>query len=359
MNIALVTGAGGIVGAESCRQFVGRGFKVIGIDNDMRRTLFGDSASIQPIIAELKALGPSYEHHSIDIRDVEAVNRVFQSAGGDISLVIHAAGQPSHEWAAKDPMTDFAINATGTLTVLEAARRHCPKASFIYPSTNAVYGDRPNQLPLRELETRFEIDKEHPFAKGIDESMTIDQTLHSLFGVSKTSADLMVQEYGRCYGMSTVCFRAGCLTSPGHAGTEWHGFLNELIECILLEQPYTVFGYKGKQVRDNLHCADFVSAFWEFHQKPTCGAVYNIGGGKRVNCSILEAIKALEERMGRKLQWNYDERSRIGDRIWYVSDTSAFEGDYPNWERRFSMESLFDVTIEAWVRRLESTATRA
>lgn len=288
----------------------------------------------------------NYEHHDFDVRDRDAVHLLFKSLR-DIVLVVHTAAQPSHDWSARDPQTDFAVNAVGTLTLLEAARQFCPEAAFIFTSTNKVYGDTPNRLPLRELDTRWEIEPGHPYERGIPETMSIDQTKHSLFGASKVAADVLVQEYGRYFGMPTVCFRGGCLTGPAHAGTEMHGFLAYLMKCTAMGKPYRVFGYKGKQVRDNIHSHDLVEAFWQFFQSPRVGEVYNIGGGRHSNCSMLEAIGLCEQISGRKLQWSYVEDHRIGDHIWWISDVDKFHSHYPDWRQRYDVPAILREIYEA------------
>ncbi|MGZ5385534.1 MAG: NAD-dependent epimerase/dehydratase family protein, partial [Acidimicrobiia bacterium] len=293
-----------------------------------------------------------YRHHDVDIRDETAMNEIFRTGGNNIAAVIHAAAQPSHDWAARDPVMDFTVNANGTLVLLEATRRHSAEAAFIFTSTNKVYGDTPNDLPLIETDTRYELPADHRYHQGIDESMTIDASTHSLFGVSKASADLMVQEYGRYFGMATACFRGGCLTGPGHSGAELHGFLAYLMKCTATGRPYTVFGYGGKQVRDNIHSADLVSAFENFVQEPRSGAVYNIGGGRAANCSMIEAIDMCEKVAQRTLQWEYSETNRIGDHKWWVSDYSSFAADYPGWSIRYDvpaiLEDIFDNNVERW-----------
>src|SRR5262249_55456987 len=314
------------------RFFSAKGFRVVGIDNNMRKVFFGDDASTEWSRRELEATVPNYAHHHVDIRDRGRVEALFAEYCGDIKLVVHTAAQPSHDWAAQDPHTDFSVNANGTLVLLEAARKHCPRAAFVFTSTNKVYGDNPNNLPLVERETRWEVDPAHPYHEhGIDETMSVDHTKHSLFGVSKLAADALVQEYGRYFGMNTVCFRGGCLTGPGHSGTQLHGFLSYLVRCALTGAPYTVFGYKGKQVRDNIHSYDLVSMFWHYYQQPRPGEVYNAGGGRHSNCSMREAIALCEQLSGRKMNVTYSGRNRIGDHIWYISDTRKFQAHYPAW----------------------------
>jgi CDP-paratose 2-epimerase len=356
VSIAIITGSGGLIGSEASRHFAGLGYTIVGIDNDMRRLFFGDDASTgwnQRQLAE--ELGSRYQHHSLDIRDAAAIDALFAEYGSDISLVIHTAAQPSHDWAARDPQTDFTVNANGTLNLLEATRRHAPDASFIFTSTNKVYGDTPNRLPLVEEELRWEIDLAHPYAHGIDENMSIDQTLHSLFGASKVAADVLVQEYGRYFGLHTACFRGGCLTGPNHAGAQLHGFLAYLMKCTVTGQPYTVFGYQGKQVRDNIHSADLIRAFAAFHQTPRCAAVYNIGGGRYSNCSMLEAIELCQQITGRKLNWSYTEQNRTGDHIWWISDLSRFQADYPTWQLTYDvpaiLQEIYSVNVDRWTQQ--------
>ena len=350
MPTAIVTGSGGLIGSESVAYFVEAGYEVIGLENDMRARFFGDEASTQVVTQRLAAQYPEFRSLEIDIRDRDAVSRAFVGAGVD--LVIHAAAQPSHDWAASIPQTDFGVNANGTLNLLEATLRHAPEATFIFTSTNKVYGDRPNRLPLIENESRLTLPADHRYAHGIDTSLSIDQSLHSLFGVSKLSADLLVQEYGRYFDLKTVCFRCGCLTGPNHAGTRLHGFLSYLMRCTLTDTTYTVFGYGGKQVRDNIHSADLVSAFAEFHRAPRIAAVYNMGGGRYCNSSMLEAIALCEDIAGSQLRWTLDERSRLGDHRWWISDLRAFQHDYPYWtikyDLRATLEEIYEQNEERW-----------
>ena len=342
MSVAIITGSAGLIGSETTKWFHEQGFDVIGIDNDMRAWFFGEQASTTPTREKLESSLKRYRHNNIDIRNTEALRVLFGQHGKAIKIIVHTAAQPSHDWAARDPFADFSVNANGTLNLLECARLHCPEAVFIFTSTNKVYGDTPNSLPLIEGDKRWEIAADHPFFIGINETMSIDQTKHSLFGASKVAADVMVQEYGRYFGMKTACFRGGCLTGPGHAGTELHGFLAYLMKCTVKGMPYRVFGYKGKQVRDNIHSHDLVAAFWEFFQKPRSGEVYNIGGSRHSNCSMLEAIDLCEEISGSKLQWKYEEDNRIGDHIWYVSDVRRFQSHYPNWKYRYGLRELLN-----------------
>jgi CDP-paratose 2-epimerase len=341
MSIAVITGSAGLIGAEAARFFSSKGLDIVGIDNDMRRLFFGDQASTQWSRAELESNLPRYQHKNFDIRDHGAVQNIFGRLGRDIAIVIHTAAQPSHDWAARDPITDFTVNANGTLTLLEAARQHCPDAPFIFCSTNKVYGDTPNRLPLVEQDRRWEVAQEHPFAShGIDETMTIDASTHSLFGVSKAAADLMVQEFGRYFGLKTACFRGGCLTGPGHSGAQEHGFLSYLMKCAVSGQCYRVLGYKGKQVRDNIHSFDLANAFWQFFKNPRIGQVYNIGGGRHANCSILEAIAICEELTGRPIDWSYVDDNRIGDHIWWISDVRRFQSHYPEWRITYDIRAI-------------------
>jgi len=341
LDTVIITGAAGLIGSEAVRFFDQKGMQVVGVDNDMRREFFGEEASTKWNRRTLENECRHYRHHFLDIRSEEDMDRLVAEFGKDVKLIVHAAAQPSHDWAAKDPAKDFSVNANGTLVLLEMTRKHCPGAVFIYLSTNKVYGDTPNSLPLVELENRWELDPAHPFYEhGIDESMSIDQTTHSLFGVSKASADLLVQEYGRYFGIRTACFRGGCLTGSGHSGAELHGFLSYLMMCTIQKKPYTVFGYQGKQVRDNIHSYDLVNALYQFYLKPGRAKVYNMGGGRFSHCSVLEAISLCEEISGNKLPWTYAEQNRTGDHIWWVSDVSRFRNDYPEWDYTYDMKRI-------------------
>ena len=352
MPVALITGSAGLIGAESVRFFAEQGFEVVGVDNDMRREFFGDDASTAWCRQRLEESVPGYRHEHLDIRDRKSVETLFAEFGDSIEVIIHTAAQPSHDWAARDPHTDFTVNANGTLTLLEATRQHCPQASFIFTSTNKVYGDNPNSLPLVERETRWEVDEAHPFSEhGIDESMSVDHTKHSLFGASKLAADALVQEYGRYFDMKTVCFRGGCLTGPHHSGAQLHGFLSYLMKCAITGTPYTIFGYRGKQVRDNIHCHDLVTMFWHYHQNPRSGEVYNAGGGRFSNCSMQEAIAKCEQLAGRKMDVTYAETNRIGDHIWYISDTRKFQQHYPQWSYRFNLDDTLQQMHDAMTER--------
>jgi CDP-paratose 2-epimerase len=354
MPTAIITGSGGLVGSESVRHFVEAGYQVVGLENDMRARFFGQDASTAHTTAALSRRFPDeFRSLALDIRDAEGVDRVFARHGGGIELVVHAAAQPSHDWAASDPQTDFGVNANGTLNLLQATRRHAPDATFVFCSTNKVYGDLPNRLPLVELPERLELPEGHRYWRGIDTTMSIDASTHSLFGVSKAAADLLVQEYGRYFEMPTVCFRGGCLTGPQHAGARLHGFLSYLMKCTMTGEHYTVFGYGGKQVRDNIHAADLVRAFEAFHRARRAGAVYNIGGGRRSNCSMLEAIELCQQVAGRELSWSLDEQSRVGDHRWWVSDLEPFERDHPGWrvthDVRDILTQIREHNAERWV----------
>lgn len=342
MKIALITGSCGLIGSETCKRLHAEGMAIVGVDNDMRRYFFGDEASTEKTRQDLRKL-QIYVHEDLDIRDWNAVNTLFKKYGFAVDVLVHTAAQPSHDWAAREPLTDFAVNAQGTMNLLEATRQYAPEATFLFTSTNKVYGDRPNTLPLVEKETRWEIAEDHAYhARGIDEGMSIDASTHSIFGASKIAADVMVQEYGRYFGMKTGVFRGGCLTGPAHAGAELHGFLAYLMKCAVSGRPYTVFGYKGKQVRDNIHSHDLVDAFWQFIKAPRPGEVYNIGGSRHSNCSMLEAIKLCEEISGKKLDWTYKDENRVGDHIWWISDVAKFQSHYPDWKYKYDLRATLE-----------------
>ncbi len=345
----IVSGSAGLIGSETVKRFANDGLRIVGLDNDMRRQFFGEEASTKSTRDLLIETISSYEHHDLDIRDALDVRDLFKENAGRIAAVVHTAAQPSHDWAARDPQMDFTVNANGTLNLLEGAREFCPEAPFVFTSTNKVYGDTPNRLPLRELEMRWEIKAGHEYEPGISETMSIDQTKHSLFGASKAAADVLVQEYGRYFGMPTGCFRGGCLTGPAHAGTELHGFLSYLMKCTVSGRPYRVFGYNGKQVRDNIHSFDLVEAFAAFIDAPRAGEVYNIGGSRHCNCSMREAIQLCEEISGRRLTWTYEEDNRIGDHIWWISDVRKFQQHYPRWKFRYGLREILEEIHEAVV----------
>jgi len=346
-KIALITGSAGLIGSEAAKFFASKGYHIVGVDNDMRKYFFGAEASTDWNRKKLEAiLGKQYEHYNIDIRNSEAVEEIFKKYKFDI--IIHTAAQPSHDWAVKEPLTDFSVNATGTLILLENFRKYAPQATFIFTSTNKVYGDTPNTLPLVELETRWEMPESHPYYGGIDEHMSIDDTKHSIFGASKVAADVMVQEYGKYFSLYTGVFRGGCLTGPAHSGTELHGFLAYLIKCVATGKKYTIFGYKGKQVRDNIHSHDLVNMFWHYHQNPKMGEVYNAGGSRNSNVSMMEAIKKAEEILGVKANYEYVDQNRIGDHIWYISDVSKFKTHYPEWDFTYDLDRTMKEICEVY-----------
>ena len=353
MSVVLVTGSAGLIGAETVRGFAREGYTVAGIDNDMRAYFFGPEASTKWAADRLSSDLPGYRHHEADIRDSAALERVFEKYKGDIAAVVHTAAQPSHDWAAREPLTDFGVNATGTVNMVELARKYCAGAPFIFTSTNKVYGDTPNRLPLVEEETRWKVDASHPFAEhGIDETMSIDACKHSIFGASKVAADVMVQEYGRYFGMKTATFRGGCLTGPGHSGAELHGFLSYLMKCAMTGREYRIFGYKGKQVRDNIHSSDLVGAFLHFFKNPHCGEVYNMGGSRHSNCSMKEAIALCEEIAGKKMNLTYVDDNRSGDHIWWISDVRKFQAHYPEWRYNYDIRGILEEIHHGFEGRL-------
>ena len=359
MSVAVITGSSGLIGSETAKFLHDKGLEIVGIDNHMRAYFFGPEASTAWNTEQLKKELKHYTHHAIDIRDEAAINALFSDLGKSVSLIVHTASQPSHDWAAREPTTDFTVNANGTLIMLEALRQFAPDAAFIFTSTNKVYGDTPNVLPLVEKETRWEVDESHPYFEfGIDEMMTLDQSKHSLFGASKVAADVLTQEYGRYFGLKTGTFRGGCLTGPAHSGAELHGFLAYLVKCAVMERPYTIFGYKGKQVRDNIHSYDLVTAFWEYFQKPIPGAVYNIGGSRHSNCSMLEAIATTEALTGKKLQYTLSDEARSGDHIWWISDVRKFQRDYPNWSYAYDMTRILEEIVAATRERVQAVGTQ-
>jgi CDP-paratose 2-epimerase len=347
-SVVVVTGSAGLIGSESVRHFAGLGMDVVGIDNDMRRYFFGADGSTKWNLERLeKEVGDRYTHHDIDIRDRDGLGKLFEGLGRNVGLVIHAAAQPSHDWAAREPFTDFDVNAVGTLNMLEATRRHCTDAPFIFTSTNKVYGDRPNSLPLIEQETRWELPADHPWYDGITEDMSIDQTLHSLFGVSKVAADVMVQEYGRYFDMPTAVFRGGTLTGPGHSAAELHGFLAYVMRCVMEQRLYHIYGYKGKMVRDAIHSHDLVSAFEAFFRAPRVAEVYNMGGGRYSNCSHIEAFQIASEITGLEARTDYVEANRVGDHQWWISSTARFEEHYPDWRLTYDVPAILREMYEA------------
>jgi CDP-paratose 2-epimerase len=347
----LITGSSGLIGSEVASFFHDQGFFVHGVDNNQRAVFFGPPGDTRWSQQRLIESLPNFRHHELDIRNRQGVLdlvRELQPTG-----IIHAAAQPSHDRAAEIPFDDFDTNAVGTLNFLEAARKFCPEAPFIYLSTNKVYGDLPNTILLKELETRWEYD-DPAYCNGIPESFSIDQSKHSLFGASKVAADVMVQEYGRYFNMPTCCLRGGCLTGPNHSGVELHGFLSYLVKCNLEEREYTVFGYKGKQVRDNIHSKDVARFIHAFHQAPRSGEVYNLGGGKGNSCSVLEAFALAEEFTGRKQIFRYVEENRIGDHICYYSDLAKMKAHYPQWDITKTLPQTIEEIVRSWQKRLNT-----
>jgi len=354
MAVAIITGSAGLIGAQAVRFFAQQGFEVVGIDNDMRKVFFGEEGSTAWARDRLIAEVSGYRHYSLDIRDQDAMTGLFREFGADTTLVIHTAAQPSHDWAARAPLIDFGVNATGTLNLLECTRQQCPEAVFIFTSTNKVYGDTPNRLPLRELDSRWEIEAGHEYEAGISETMSVDLSTHSVFGASKLAADVMVQEYGRYFGMKTACFRGGCLTGPGHSAAELHGFLAYLMKCCVTGREYTVYGYQGKQVRDNIHSHDLIRAFDAFYQNPRVAQVYNIGGGRHSNCSMTEAISLCESISGKKLNAGYCDTNRVGDHIWWISCLARFQAHYPEWRLTYDVPRILE---EIYVHQTEGPGT--
>ncbi len=348
MSIALITGSCGLVGSESAYFFSKKGFDILGIDNNARKFFFGKDGDISWIKKKLKKDLKNYKHANLDIKNYKALSKIFKKNKKNIKVIIHAAAQPSHDWAKNKPFVDFEINASGTLNLLELTRLHCPDVPFIFMSTNKVYGDNPNKLPLIEKKNRWEIKSSHKYKSGIDESMSIDNCTHSFFGVSKSYADLIVQEYGKNVGLKTACFRAGCITGPNHSGAELHGFLSFLVKAALFKKKYTLIGYKGKQVRDNIHSLDLVSCFWEFYKKPRYGEVYNTGGGRFSNCSVIEALNIVENKTKIKIKKKILKQNRVGDHIWYISSMKKFKKHYPNWKQKYSTNSIINELIESF-----------
>lgn len=345
----LVTGSSGLVGSEVCDYFGSRGYKIHGVDNNQRAVFFGPQGDTRWNQARLSNSIPQFEHHELDIRNRTGVHDLISEVRP--GCIVHAAAQPSHDLAARIPFDDFDTNAVGTLNLLEAARQVCPESPFVYMSTNKVYGDRPNGIGLREMDWRWDY-SDPTYAEGIPESFSIDQCKHSLFGASKVAADVIVQEYGRYFGLPTCCLRGGCLTGPAHSGVELHGFLSYLIKCNVERKEYRVFGYKGKQVRDNLHAYDVAAFIHAFVEKPRAGEVYNLGGGRENSCSVLEAFRLAEECSGSVQNYVYVDEARIGDHICYYSDLRKIKAHYPQWEVTKSLRSIVQETVAAWQDRL-------
>ena len=347
MKIALITGSCGLVGSESVEFFTKKKFKVIGIDNDFRKFFFGKSASTNWVKNYLKKrYNNNYNHFNSDITKINEIEKIFQKYKSKIKVVIHSAAQPSHDWAASNPQLDFNVNAIGTLNMLNLTKKYLHKKTpFIYMSTNKVYGDNPNKLKILENKLRFELSKNNEYSDGISEKMSIDNCVHSFFGVSKLSADLMVQEFGVNFGMNTVCFRAGCITGSKHSGAKLHGFLSYLAKSCIKEKKYTIIGYEGKQVRDNIHSSDLVNCFWEYYKKPKKGAVYNIGGGRKCSCSIIEAINIIERKVDIKVKLKTLKKARTGDHIWWITNNKKFMKDYPNFKIKYNIERIMEELI--------------
>jgi CDP-paratose 2-epimerase len=345
MTLALITGSSGLVGAETAIFLINKGFEVIGIDNNARRELFGKDGDTSKIKNKLINLSKSYSHYDIDIANKLQLEKIFKRYKNKFSFILHAAAQPSHDWAKNNVFKDFNVNAIGSLNMLELTRIYSPKAKFIFTSTNKVYGDNPNKLNFVEYKNRWEVEKKSKFYIGINESLSIDNCTHSLFGVSKSYADLLAQEYNKNFGMHIACFRAGCITGPNHSGVELHGFLSYLVKSCIRKKSYKLIGYKGKQVRDNIHCSDLVNAFWEYYKKPLKDSLFNIGGSRYSNCSILEAIQYVEKKLGiyvNKININVP---RVGDHKWYISDISKFKKSYPDFKLKYNIPRILDEII--------------
>ena len=346
MSVVLITGSSGLVGSESVDFFCKKGFDVVGIDNNLRSLFFGKDSSTNWVKKKLQNEHKKFKNYNLDIRNINGLRKVFKKYSKNISLIIHCAAQPSHDYGKNFPILDFNVNATGTLNLLEMTKQFCPLSPFIFMSTNKVYGDNPNKLKLIEKSKRWELKNNHIYFKGINENLSIDNCTHSFFGVSKTYADLVVQEYGKNIGLKTVSFRGGCITGPNHSGAKLHGFLSYLVKISLSKKKYSLIGYKGKQVRDNLHSLDLVNCFWEFFKKPKSGEFYNIGGGRYSNCSILEALELIEDIKKIRIKKNFVKNNRVGDHIWYISDTRKFKKDYPNWKQKHNIKKIIEELIE-------------
>ena len=346
MSVALITGSAGLVGSEAVKFFCDKGFDVVGIDNNLRKFFFGKDGSTSWVKKKLKKDYKNFYNYDTDIRNFNSLEKIFRKYSKKISIIIHCAAQPSHDYGKNYPTIDFNVNATGTLNLLELTKKFCPESCFIFMSTNKVYGDNPNNLELYETKSRFELEKKNKYYKGINEGFSIDNCIHSFFGVSKTYADLIVQEYGRNVGLKTVSFRGGCITGPNHSGAKLHGFLSYLVKSCILEKKYTLIGYNGKQVRDNLHSNDLINCFWEYYKKPSRGEIYNIGGGRYSNCSILEALNLVEQKCNIKIKKKIIKSPRMGDHIWYISDTAKFRSHYPKWKQKYNTEKIIEELID-------------
>ena len=339
MNTVLITGSNGLIGSAAVSFFAPKADLILGLDNNMRKHFFGNDGDTKWRELKLKNKFKNFISHNLDVRDYRGLKQVFRKYNSDIDLVIHTAAQPSHDWALKDPILDFEVNANGTLNLLQLTKLYSKDAVFIFTSTNKVYGNTPNHLPFMELESRWELDATHNFFKnGVNETMSIDNSTHSIFGASKIAADIMTQEYGKYFGIKTGTFRAGCLTGPFHSGVKLHGFLSYLIKCAVSDITYTINGYKGKQVRDNLHSFDLINMFWHFFKNPRIGEVYNVGGSRYSNCSLLEAIDMVQKITNKSLSIKYNDKHRKGDHIWWISDISKFKKHYPKWNFKYTLE---------------------
>ena len=346
MSLVIITGSTGLVGSEAVNFFCDKGFDVIGIDNNLRKFFFGKDGSTLWLKNKLLKRNKNFKNLNLDIRNYEKLKKIFKKYSRNISLIIHSAAQPSHDYGKNYPIIDFNVNATGTLNLLELTKIYCPNSPFIFMSTNKVYGDNPNKLKLIEKKNRWELSKKNKYFKGIDEQFSIDRCTHSFFGVSKTYADLIVQEYGKNVGLKTVCFRSGCITGPNHSGAKLHGFLSYLVKLTLSKKKYSIIGYKGKQVRDNLHSYDLVNCFWHFFKKPRVGEIYNMGGGRYSNCSIIEALDIVENLTGLNINKQKIRTPRIGDHIWYISSLKKFKKHYPNWKQKYNTKKIIEELIE-------------
>jgi CDP-paratose 2-epimerase len=346
MSVVLITGSTGLVGSESVDFFCKKGFDVVGIDNNLRKFFFGNDGSTSEIRNQLLKKNKNFKNYNIDIRSFNGLEKIFKIYKKNISLIIHCAAQPSHDYGKDYPILDFNVNASGTLNLLELTKKFCSNAPFIFMSTNKVYGDNPNKLSLIEKSKRWELKKNNSYYQGIDEKFSIDNCTHSFFGVSKSYADLIVQEYGKNIGLKTVSFRGGCITGPKHNGAKLHGFLSYLVKTSLNKKKYSLIGYKGKQVRDNLHSSDLVNCFWEFFKKPKSGEVYNIGGGRFSNCSIIEALEIVENISNIEIKKEIIKKNRVGDHIWYISNTKKFKKHYPNWKQKYDTKNIIQELIE-------------
>jgi len=347
MSVVLITGSNGLVGSESVNFFSDRGFKVVGVDNDLRKYFFGKDASTKWQNKILIKRNKKFKNYTADVRSLQSLDKIFRKYKKNIELIIHCAAQPSHDYGKTNPVVDFNVNATGTLNLLELTKKYCPDSPFIFMSTNKVYGDNPNKLNLIKKKNRYELPNKNKYLKGINEKFSIDGCTHSFFGVSKTYADLIVQEYGKNLGLKTVSFRAGCITGPNHSGTELHGFLSYLVKKSLKEKNYKIIGYEGKQVRDNIHSFDLVKCFWEFYKKPRMGEVYNIGGGRYSNCSVIEALNYVEKYAKIRIKKSFIRQNRIGDHIWYISDNSKFKKHYPNWKQSYNIKKIIKELVQS------------